>query len=402
MAKILLLICLISLNIYNPYSVLSSLIVNALILFFISFKGGFTNRLTKIQKKAILLSFGIFLWSLIVSVVNNNFDAYVLGKFFRVFVSSGFLCFILNNFDFKRKQLITALIFSLLLNTIVVYIQHYFPGTKELFMPVSGFVKKIGEFRSFGLFSSYDSTGLITCVLMLVLWSNYMLNKSVLNLILYFLTFFSTVYISRVSMLMAVLVFLISARQFYIQRGMFFVKYFIFSPVLLYAGYKIGMLIYNLVLSSLDKSKVSEINYSYSTNSFDILLNEMIFFPDNIFSFLIGEGINMKYSDIGYIKIIFMIGFLGLLMITFYYFRLFQLFRIKYIKYRLGELEVFKRDYLLLLNVLILMFLFNSKLLLLYSRGFNELFLILLLSNEKFIKNYSSLDYTKNFFKSRN
>ena len=116
MAKILLLICLISLNIYNPYSVLSSLIVNALILFFISFKGGFTNRLTKIQKKAILLSFGIFLWSLIVSVVNNNFDAYVLGKFFRVFVSSGFLCFILNNFDFKRKQLITALIFSLLLN----------------------------------------------------------------------------------------------------------------------------------------------------------------------------------------------------------------------------------------------------------------------------------------------
>lgn len=389
--KVVLLTLLISINLYSPFSVAVPIGFNLFFAFIAFLNSGNNVIFSKLHKIALGLSILLFCWVIIVSIANDVFDDYVIGKFFRTFLNTLLLAIIFKNLNFNSSQFFKAIIIALMLNTVVVYIQILFPSSKELFIGITGFSKKKGILRSFGLFSSYDFAGLTTCITMVVLWLGFLFKKKNFFFVLYFIVLLSSLSISRFTMVVSVLVFMGSFYYFYRKKGNYFIKYLVLFPLISFVGYYTFNKFYAFINFSLNSSSNEDINQSYSTQSTDILLNKMAVLPQDVLSTILGTAKSIDSSDIGYVKIIFMIGIVGLMLILYFYYSL-----LKNIIIKINNDVTFSSDdkrYLIILlrAVVLLLILFNSKLLLIYSRGTNDFFLILLFGIERIILNNKNI-----------
>lgn len=318
------------------------------------------DRKTKIIFKNVLW---ILLYTLIVSVANQEFSSYTIGKPLRLLLFL-YIYNIAGNifYKFSEKEIDYGLALALLINVIFIYIEFFVPSTKDVIYSLLDTDKELKDvfLRSFGLYSSYDFTGLCVNILMLYLYILIRKTKNVLLTIPFVGTFIASFLVSRLTMMVSSMIsFLFLFEMYKRQRKTFL---FLVFPIIGFIGYQV----YEYAIILIDSVNINE---SYNESSFDILKDSMLFFPDSILECLFGTGLTQGGSDIGYVKLVFMIGIIGTVMILRLY--------IKGYKMLPRVSDSYAR--LFLFSVMILLFAYNSKLLFLCSRGISDLFFLLLI-----------------------
>lgn len=163
--------------------------------------------------------------------------------------------------------------------------------------------------------------------------------------------------------------------------------YVIFLPILIIVGYSIYIKSSEIIQSSITGDV--ELNSSYGASSSDILFDDMLFLPENKFSTFFGLAKDPLNSDIGYVKIIFMEGIIGLSLILYTYYYIFKKIKrhMRYIDF--DKNNDFKILYYFFCTLIVLLLIYNCKLLLLYGRGFHDFFIIVAFGINKLIKQHN-------------
>lgn len=381
--KIFLLTVFISLNYYAPFSVMVPIFGNIFFITCLLLSSKSFKLFSYFDKKIIFVTVIVFVWVLLVSLFNLSFDTYILGKHFRIIINTILLSIIVSNFKFSPKDFLYSIGLSLSINTLAVYVQNYLPNSKNVFAIVAGYDKSFFELRSFGLFSSYDSTGLSICLSLFFFGFIYMYIKKSFVIFLFIINFMASIYISRFTMVISVLSFIVMMPVIFYKIKGNVSTYIVFLPILILVGYSIYIKSSEIIQSSITGDVV--LNESYGAASSDILFNDMLFLPESTISMFFGLAKDPLNSDIGYIKIIFMEGIVGLFFIFYSYYYVFS-----YIN-KMKRIDTLNRDIYLTtmfnftISMIVLMFIYNSKLLLLYGRGFHDFFVILAFTINKFI-----------------
>lgn len=360
-------ILLFSFNLYTPLSVWTPILFNVFVLICCFLQEGKLKLLTCFQKNILLLALLLFIFSIFTSIANSYFSAYVYGRLFRIIINTVLLALVVRNIRVDMTICTTALSITLFLHVLSIYLQFIFPDLKPLFYSLLVTEKEFVAFdlRSFGLFSSYDSSGLCLCFTLTLFYCLFLYKSKVIYIVCFIITFLAAFLISRYTMVVACLLFLCMMYIIFVKRRMLF--YTVLTPLLI-----LFISISYLLFCEYFVYGDIRVEESYG-NSTDILLNDMIVIPTEIMSFVIGTGESIANSDIGYIKLIFMHGILGLSLVL-----IIHLYVLRYLKNKLDvnklcDVISFKYIYI----VLGLLLLFNCKLLLLYSRGFNDFFFLL-------------------------
>lgn len=385
--KIFFLTIFISLNLYSPFSVIVPIIANFFFVTCLFFASSSVKLFSKLEKRIVFLSMIVFLWVLLVSIFNLSFDAYILGKHLRIILNTILICIIVSNFKFKPNHFFYSIGISLFLNVVAVYLQNYLPTTKNLFAIVSGYEKSFFDLRSFGLFSSYDSTGLSICISLFFFGYLYLYNRKNIFIFLYVIIFISSIYVSRFTMVISILSFIVMMPFIFYKIKGNVSTYVIFLPILIIVGYSIYIKSSEIIQSSITGDV--ELNSSYGASSSDILFDDMLFLPENKFSTFFGLAKDPLNSDIGYVKIIFMEGIIGLSLILYTYYYIFKKIKrhMRYIDF--DKNNDFKILYYFFCTLIVLLLIYNCKLLLLYGRGFHDFFIIVAFGINKLIKQHN-------------
>jgi hypothetical protein len=371
---------------YTPYSLWVGVATNIILALYVAFTSKHYRKITNYEIWIIVISSVIFSWALATSIANATLSLYVIGRFGRIVLNVVLLSYIIRNKQFSIRSFINGMGIVLIINVFIVYIQLN-PAWKVYFLEIAEVTKEFkGSLRSFGLYSSFDPCGLNIVIGMFfwgILLYYYRLKISLLFLLL---TFASSIFVSRTTMIVSGISLFVICLFIFKQSKKYFVLFVLLSiPICIYSfGYAMQFL-------DLNSSYYYEYDAdrSYSKHSFDVLTGRMIFFPADIFNLWLGEGIEPIDSDIGYIKLIFMIGILGLLLILCSY--LYNIFDLR--KKMNFDNKEYNSIFWFIVAMFVCMLIFNCKLLLLYGRNFHDIFILTCFTLNKFLYEESKPQY---------
>lgn len=343
----------------------------------------------------ILFSIGLIIYSVITSLVMNNWDLFLHSRNIRILTYSIFLVLLTKNMIISKQQFIKVFKLVLFLNVLSIIIQYILPETKIFFSEIIGYDKKIMELRSFGLFSSYDYAGFYS-LLCLFLFSFFPDSKN--KIFTFFGLLFSLIACFQTSRLTMILAGINIIMLIYFNRKKIKLIYIAISlPLIYYIFLKVGVTIVSIIIMSVpylqentllyDSYFDSEILQSYGQASADVLLDNMLVLPDDQL-LLFGEGIIPVSSDIGYIHLLFLYGIFGSIFIIGFYLK-YIVKSLNHLKY-INEVDLFY--FYLFFSVLL--FIYNYKLTFITASGTHELFIILVI----FINNIKSNNEHKLYF----
>ena len=328
-------------------------------------------------------------YSIVVYFSSGFADSYVVLRALRSTITT--LCigiFILNS-NFREKSIINYLLIFLSINSAVVLLQIIFPQLQVHMASITGFDKKFSPIRAFGLTPGYDSAGYL-CVVGLIFVIFRIVTEGIKgkNIILIYYFVVSGFFTGRSVMIIMVFV-LVALNIFLLFKGKLIFK--AFSMVNFFVG---GVIVYNFVLPILMTTLPFLMSHSISSTVIDTgnlkdsfasssgdQLADMFFLPPDPISSILGTGINPHDSDVGYIKLIHMIGFVGLAFTIALY--VYILANCRFNKKASSD----QKDRLILERSLfiitIFLFLFNLKTLYFMSRNFHEVIIIAFFANSK-------------------
>ncbi len=366
-------------NIYNPFSIYLTLGFNVLVL----------SLLLKVQinKKEYLnlmiFTLLIIVWQVLVFIVNINFSGFLLGKYIRIVLSTFFLGLIVPKYSFSAYKIINIISIILFLHLLAIAFQIVFPSIVN---PMAGYFNFDRDneildrlsIRNLGLAGSFDFAALLSVFGIYVFYLQYKHTKKVLFLVLFLLAFLSCFRISRMAMILGFLVFI--SISFILLKKLSLFKKVLITPILVGVFIIVFNFAFPILVGSLSFLKKTSLNKGYVidraeySTSDKTLLNKHLFFPESTYKILIGEGVKISGTDIGYIKTIFSIGVIGLLFIIIQY--IYMLWRISIIrKSKISSELMLLCNYFVFFTLML--FIVNLKALLLYSRGAHEFVLLM-------------------------
>lgn len=354
-------------NLYASFSTILPIFLDMIVVLGLLIRNGKISLLNRYQTNLLLISVLIVSLLMVSAIGNMKFSSYSLFRGIRISLLLAMIGLFCNNYMYKIsiKTFTNTLFLVMLINVLCVYFQMIYPDCKQTFYSLFFTEKeyKMLPLRAFGLYSSYDATGLCTCGLLLLLFAKFLSYPKFKYFYWFLFVFISVFFISRYSMILGIFILLLFAGA--IARYRFKVFITIFFPLFVVIT---AYLVYYII------SILSSLDLAYSYGDSEDMLVEMIVFPDDIWSYIIGTGNTIDTSDIGYVKIVYMMGVSGVLAYLFFYG-----YSIYWMK---GEVFA-NKDYACLslyaFSSLILLWLFNFKLLLIYSRGYADLYLIVII-----------------------
>ena len=333
----------------------------------------------------IILMIGfIAIYSIFISYAYKFTDTYVILRSIRCLISSVCLGIFLNNYPQKSGFILKVILNVIAIHSIIIVLQIIFPQLQASMMNLTGFDKKIVTLRAFGLSGGYDSAGYL-CIVGLIISIYHLIYKGVkLQSILYTYVFVLAGVFTGRSVMFIMVPAVVLLNIYLLIKGKILYKAFAVMNfglgMYLAFTFIIPLLVATLpFLVDLNLNAISsnDTNYSqsFSTDSGETLM-EMFFLPDSITGVLFGTGVNPIDSDVGYIKLIFMLGLFGLLITIFVYlYMFFILFNIrKVIKSSANRDDMI--IYKSLIWIIICLFFFNIKTLYFMSRNFHEITII--------------------------
>lgn len=373
-------------NFLNPISLIFTLSVNILLIIF-TYKSYPLNYSTL---EIVFISFLIFIWSLVIMGVQETFNNYVFFKYLRTFVASLLIIQLSINFSGDLEKVLNALSIIFLLHISAIGLQVLFP---ILNLPMAFFFQFDREadvitsmgIRNLGLTSSYDTASLISVIAVIFFLVRYQYTNKNIYFIFSALSLLSTMRTSRTGMVMGILLFISLSVYLFIKNKekSYFLSFMFFS-------FGIGFLVFVLLpilasttegfLSETSFNKLDNSNRDYTESTVSGLTTGSHLNAINEISpldFIFGKGIdpnevlNMA-TDIGYIKLIYHVGFVGLLGILFLY------LKVLIQSINLRKIDPSTNTKILssfIIWYIVILILFNYKSLELYSRGSHDLFL---------------------------
>lgn len=340
-----------------------TMIVNISCLIFVSFSRKKTST-SRSVKHIIAYVIVLALYTSLVCMANGEMNSYTLGKPLRLlFVLLMFNIISTRISGYKTVEIVWGLSLALMIHLVCVYLQFLFPETKLLFYSILDSDKDVVDLRlrAFGLCTSFDGAGLYICVLQTLLWVIFKTSHSRWIFSLCFASFIGCFLVSRLSMAVSSVYMAMMLLTIFKNDKKF--SFLFVLPVVFVGCYYA----YGYAQSIMLDANIEE---SYRHESVEYLTGEMLELPSSFLDTLIGTGNRAPSSDIGYVNIIYMIGLIGLGLVLSMY-----LYTIKSIKF----CKIYHRDvYLFMLLFIVLLFIFNYKLLLLYARGINDVYLLLI------------------------
>ena len=320
----------------------------------------------KIRSIYLLLIF-LCIYTFLVCIANFSFSSYTLGKPIRLIVFYTLFIFISGRLaQYSNKEIAFGLMLALLLHLASVYAQFFIPTLKTIFTSFLRFDDKVDliiedPLRAFGLDSSFDGAGLDICILLVLLWLLFKRSRDIKFFLLGCISLLGCFMVGRTAMLVGTIVFVLMLMSLIKKNKIYF---FIATAIV-----AIGVFyVWEIVQFYMNNNDVTQ---SYRPETVTWLTSDrMLFLPESFLGTVFGTGESPSNSDIGYIKIIHMIGFVGLSLVLYLYYS-----TIKAIKpYK----RIDKDIYMFMLIFLILLLAYNYKLLLLYSRGINDVYFLLI------------------------
>jgi hypothetical protein len=348
------------------------------------------HEFIKIDKYVLFLtgvSAFIYFQLLLFNISAHLEDTHFLLRNFRALLSQVFIFIFFYSITRqglisheKVFKLITA---AFLVCAFVVYLQAFFPNTQVIFADLWGFNKPFRYLRAFGLSAGYDSTGYLLCwgaAFILLRWLRFRRKSSLFPFI--FIAG-AVLFTSRTSMIMLIgicaLSIIISIRYYRILSfssmaivsvGLFFIKFFIY-PII--AASIFG--------GDVDESVfVRNVSDRFATTDIAATAADHYIVPDTFFEVVFGVGID-PLVDPGYTITIFRGGLLLLFtFLLFYWLSLMYVRKVyKSTKQCLGMHQ--SRWVGLWVAAIFLVFVIivigNFKNLYFFSRGYHELFVLL-------------------------
>jgi len=294
-------------------------------------------RSAVIPRELTLVSFLLLLimaHTILVIVGNGDAELYPLLRHVRATASTLLLGFVFYNLG-RRKQinsrkLLDVLLLCLVTNAIVIVAQIEFPSLKPLMAETVGFDKRFVVLRGFGLTAGYDTAGYL-CVFGAIIaamcaysWKGVRYQA----LVLFFLAV--TVFTSRSTMALALLV-AASIIVLYLANGRLSLR--INATILGLSGITVAVL-YIIPLLAATFSFVRDFGVDHRTNELDFVgsfaatelskwKESMWILPDDAMTLLVGAGTSAPQSDLGYVKVVFMVGLFGFAWIMAVYLAMF-------------------------------------------------------------------------------
>lgn len=334
-----------------------------------------------------------FCYSIIIYSLFNYSSNYLVFRQTRVLVTTSLLPIVIYLFPLKVNDKLLIVLGVLFLNALAIIAEILFPQLQLYLAPIYMFNKGIKYLRAFGLTAGYDSAGYLS-VMGFILASLFIIyqEKKAKYFIISLVFIASVFFTSRTSMSLIIAFVIFFAFYFIIFKrgktrliGVFFV-FIIFFGITYFL-----LIVTNTFDFSLSKSFIFEPNIEYTRSfartNFDEWKSHTTFFPDNEYLLLFGEAIDPP-SDMGYIKVIYMIGLFGLflVLIAHLYFivsahnvykRIFKLMKLAKNRHLYFDKNSFSIAYWALIIFVLLQLIINLKNLYFYTRGYYELLIIL-------------------------
>ena len=391
-------------NYLNPISPIVTIVVDLLILV-LSGRAGFQQ--SKLSNIVIKLGIVIWIWALLVMAINLRFDTYIFFKYLRMPIMAFLLLGCVSSLKINEKIVLNSLYILCLANLVAIGMELLFPGTRvimsHIFRTSREEVVLAFNYRVLGLTGGFELCAILCIMLMVVASYTYKIDHSLFHLVVIFLSFVSLAFVSRTGMLVGLL-FLV-----YLTMGLFkssktfhkvLIGLFAFAVVSL-AIYFVLPIVFNssgLFDETMESRYEVDFGRDYGIGTATQLSaggKHMNILKQPFVELLFGYGINSEdiqtkvvNTDIGYLEYICHIGFIGLGFVLLMHFLILknltqQNKRLKKIEGS-DEIQIINR---VSFSYIILLLIFNYKLMLLYSRGTFELMVILIFASEKLTNN---------------
>lgn len=393
-------------NFLNPISPILTIIIDLAIMT-LAVKGGKIGG--KLLSTIITIGFVIWLWSLFVMIINDNQNTYIFFKYLRMPIMAFVIYTCITKLDFNSDTVLKALYYLCVLNVISIWVELYIPGTRDIIAKVLNISRmeaaSFFDSRVLGIAGSFEFCSIMCILLMILSYVRYINKNTLLDLIVILVAFASMIYVSRTGMLIGAGVLL------YMLFGLFrksksyhkvVVGAFSFSIVFVAVAIMLPILINSsgLFEETFETAYALDLGTGYGSGTAGELTkgssSHMNILRAPLTELFIGYGINSEdytgkniATDIGYLEFICHIGIVGLFLVILLHLYILRHIVIMNKKIRCNpNLDGVFRINRVTIMFLAVLFVFNYKLMLLYSRGTFELLLILLFSSEKLLTNY--------------
>lgn len=358
------------------YKTLAIIIVYCLVVFYLVALRGKIDLINP-----ILLLLIPFCYSLFVYQINGNIDHYFSWIILQSFIKSIGLFLLIKISKYNSFKLLLILSLGLNINVMVTFIQYTdLFDLREIAISINSTVsnfERADRFRAMGLVDGYELNGILTSLSFLInyiIFSN--LKKSFFkffSLMFILLSILSVFFTSRTGVVVLVLILLmmfIRKRKniFSLKQVVKSVGFVCFILIFIFLFILVFQKTYPILFEETEKF-ILEAYYKYKlygefeTRSTNALLSKHYHLPNDYKTLLFGNSLRNGaiydiYSDVGYIQLIYGLGFFGLFLIIILYIVWLR----KIIKYKANNYSKFFLDLKFLFIVMIvLMFITNFK-----------------------------------------
>jgi hypothetical protein len=331
--------------------------------------------------------FSLIVWLLIIAVYRGDIETQTLLKYTRSALNITLLAVIIGTTNISPRLIIKGLSISLGFHVILVIAQLIFPNLSFITAPIFGFEREATileqyTLRKLGASSSYDTASLLSVVAIIFFYFKYRKSPSTVSLLMIAASFLASLLSSRTGIAFSVITVSIIFIQSMVRAKGFYKLFLvsIFSGVALITYITLlPIVLHTLGLSHTSQSEPSELiaqsDYG-TTGTLDALTNEHLKpldqpLKDLAIGYAIDPNSINRFTDIGYVKLIYHIGIIGTIFLILIHLYMFAQMR------RYSHSKYISKDERLLTSmgsiIIFLLLAFNYKSLSLYSRGMGDL-----------------------------
>ena len=325
---------------------------------------------------SIVVLSALVIYALVVMATANEPSYVELFRIVRALVTAVLLFLFLSSISFSYQRTANTIIVAILIHALFIILEMMFPSLKSAMAGFLGHDKILGDFRAFGLTSAYDTAGGFLIIGMILAYSLYSQTIKTKYIFVMLLLWFSGFATGRTFMIVGSIFFLFFITHYLFKSGFSYMK-LVLLIMLSVMGYLLSIYVVLLLLDSYlfvsgSRDEISMVyeGSGYYVGTLSVLQNHQIL-SESFTKLIFGTGESLTWSDIGYYKILYSLGFVGGVFYTLYFVCTYYV-----VKDRIMPFD----KIMVVFPLLIVMLIYNYKQQVLLSRGYHEIYLIILIS----------------------
>lgn len=331
----------------------------------------------------IICSFLLLLCSVVFFPYSDEVETQVLFKYARTFFSSLAIIAIAQNIIVPPNVFMNIVCGAFFCHVIAIVAQILYPPLGVMMAPYFNFTREISfletiQLRKLGLSGGYDAAAMILVMSTFLSYLLFLLKGKKIYVFFSLLSAGLTLFVSRTGIIGAGVILFIFSIFSLKKKGVTRFVGLMLMVLSLFFLIEVVVPILNetnaLHVVSNTKTDISYFiqDYRSANGTVEELTGTHLFMYEKLsfFQLLFGAG-NSSDSDIGYIQIIFQVGLIGLfLILAIHFWMINKLFSYSKLDVDMRVVKIFCITYIVILLI------FNYKILLLYSRGLYEFLLL--------------------------